>query len=57
MSLEDVRAIREKKRERRRAQKQVGDVKVSHDRVALNNTMDTHVLFTIGACAITQVQH
>ncbi|KAI7880380.1 hypothetical protein K492DRAFT_130234 [Lichtheimia hyalospora FSU 10163] len=28
MSLEDVRAIREKKRERRRAQKQVGDVKV-----------------------------
>lgn len=30
MSLEDVRAIREKKRQRRRAQKQVGDVKVSH---------------------------
>lgn len=29
MSLEDVRAIREKKRLRRRAQKQIGDVKVS----------------------------
>lgn len=54
MSLEDVRAIREKKRQRRRAQKQVGDVKVSH--INKREIVDAYFYMT-GACTITESQH